>query len=79
MIKAHREAEHNRTQFQIDRIAFFSDAVIAIALTLMILEIKIPEMDRDMTIRMILNKYGWISPGMQWLCWSRFLPLEIYG
>jgi len=58
-MKAHREAEHNRTQFQIDRIAFFSDAVIAIALTLMILEIKIPDLDRDMTIRIILNKYGW--------------------
>ena len=24
-MKAHREVEHNRTQFQIDRIAFFSD------------------------------------------------------
>jgi uncharacterized membrane protein len=58
-MKAHREAENNRTQFQIDRIAFFSDAVIAIALTLMILEIKIPEMDKDMTIRIILHKYGW--------------------
>ncbi len=58
-MKTHREAEHNRTQFQIDRIAFFSDAVIAIALTLMILEIKIPALDRDMTIRIILNRYGW--------------------
>ena len=30
-MKAHRKAEQNRTQFQIDRIAFFSDVVIAIA------------------------------------------------
>jgi len=58
-MKAHREAEHNRTQFQIDRIAFFSDAVIAIALTLMILEIKIPELGKDITLQLILNKYGW--------------------
>ena len=58
-MKAHRDAEHNRTQFQIDRIAFFSDAVIAIALTLMILEIKIPEMGKDITLLGILHKYGW--------------------
>jgi uncharacterized membrane protein len=59
LMQAHREAEHNRTQFQIDRIAFFSDAVIAIALTLMILEIKIPEMGKEITIQVILNRYGW--------------------
>jgi uncharacterized membrane protein len=59
MMKAHREAEHNRTQFQIDRIAFFSDAVIAIALTLMILEIKIPELGKDITLVMIMKTYGW--------------------
>ena len=58
-MKAHREAEHNRTQFQIDRIAFFSDAVIAIALTLMILEIKIPEMGKDITLSVIFKTYGW--------------------
>jgi uncharacterized membrane protein len=38
-----------RTQFQVDRIAFFSDAVIAIAITLMILEIKIPPLGRNTT------------------------------
>ena len=58
-MKAHREAEHNRTQFQIDRVAFFSDAVIVIALTLMILEIKIPEMGKDISLQMILKTYGW--------------------
>lgn len=57
-IKAHRATEHNRTQFQIDRIAFFSDAVIAIALTLMVLEIKMPEMGKDITLQQILDRYG---------------------
>jgi uncharacterized membrane protein len=58
-IKAHRETEHNRTQFQIDRIAFFSDAVIAIALTLMVLEIKMPELGKDITLQQILDRFGW--------------------
>jgi uncharacterized membrane protein len=54
----HSQIPHSRTQFQIDRIAFFSDAVIAIALTLMILEIKIPELGKDITIREINSRYG---------------------
>jgi uncharacterized membrane protein len=50
--------EHRRTQFQIDRIAFFSDAVIAIAITLMILEIKIPAFGKDASLEQVLSKYG---------------------
>jgi uncharacterized membrane protein len=50
--------ENRRTQFQIDRIAFFSDAVIAIAITLMILEIKIPAFGRDSSFQQVLAKYG---------------------
>ena len=51
------ESTHSRTQFQIDRIAFFSDAVIAIAMTLMILEMKIPELGEHANIRQIIDKY----------------------
>jgi uncharacterized membrane protein len=54
----HPPATHSRTQFQIDRIAFFSDAVIAIALTLMLLEIKIPELGKQATLRDIFHIYG---------------------
>ncbi len=50
--------EHNRTQFQVDRVAFFSDAVIAIAITLTVLEIKIPEMGQNTSIKQIIAQYG---------------------
>jgi uncharacterized membrane protein len=52
------ERKHTRTQFQIDRIAFFSDAVIAIAITLMVLEIKIPEIGKSITFNQFLEKYS---------------------
>ena len=51
------EPTHSRSQFQIERIAFFSDAVIAIALTLMILEMKIPELGEHTSIKQIIDKY----------------------
>jgi uncharacterized membrane protein len=57
-MSSHTETEHSRLQFQIDRIAFFSDAVIAIALTLMILEIKIPEMGEKTTFQQVMSQYG---------------------
>jgi uncharacterized membrane protein len=45
--------------FQVERIAFFSDAVFAIAVTLMILEIKAPHFnanaDRNTIIKMLLE------------------------
>ena len=54
----HKETAHTRTQFQIDRIAFFSDAVIAIGLTLMVLEIKIPELGKTITFKEMIREYG---------------------
>jgi uncharacterized membrane protein len=48
----------NRTQFQIDRIAFFSDAVIAIAITLLTLEVKIPDFGINAGWHQIKVEYG---------------------
>src|SRR4051812_9529408 len=53
-----QEQKHTRTQFQIDRIAFFSDAIIAIAITLMVLEIKIPELGKSITFKQFLEQYS---------------------
>lgn len=55
--------KHPKQDFQVERLAFFSDAVVAIAITLLVLEIKVPHIAKDSTYEQVLAqladlKYG---------------------
>jgi len=56
------EAKHPKHDFLIERIAFFSDAVFAIAITLMIIEIHPPHVNRGDTETMVWDKFKELLP-----------------
>ncbi len=55
---------HNelKKEFQLERIILFSDAVFAIAITLLVIEIKIPEIHEDVTDKALLHSLGHLFP-----------------
>src|SRR6187401_3098236 len=58
--KLHNEL---RKEFQLERLILFSDAVFAIAITLLVIEIKIPEAhDKPVKDAVLLYKLGELIP-----------------
>ncbi|MGC4101155.1 TMEM175 family protein [Ferruginibacter sp.] len=51
---------HNelKKEFQIERMILFSDAIFAIAITLMVIEIKVPVIEQDVTDKALLKALG---------------------
>lgn len=63
--------KEERAQFQVDRIAFFSDAIIAIAITLEVLEVKIPPLGSGAHWKDIPERFTthtWMSLGGMLVC-----------
>ena len=79
--------KHTKTDFLVERICFFSDAVFAIAITLMILEIHPPVVDRSDTSAIVWQKLAkklpeflglFISFGLIGSAWMRHHQLFAY-
>lgn len=51
-----------KKEFQMERMILFSDAVFAIAITLLIIEIKIPEITHPVTEQKLLDALAFIVP-----------------
>jgi uncharacterized membrane protein len=55
---------HNelKKEFQLERMILFSDAVFAIAITLLVIEIKVPELHEEVTEKALLKEIGHLLP-----------------
>jgi uncharacterized membrane protein len=72
------EERHPKHDFLIERIAFFSDAVFAIAITLMAIEIHPPQVNRGDTDAVVWEKFKEILPQFLGLLVSFWLIASVW-
>ena len=70
---------HNelRKEFQLERLILFSDAVFAIAITLLVIEIKIPDLHGDVSDKLLLESLGHLVPKFLGFIFS-FMLIGLY-
>ncbi len=71
-------AKHPRHDFMIERIAFFSDAVFAIAITLLIIEIHPPKIARSDSDHIVWEKFSEKLPELLGLVVSFWLIASVW-
>jgi uncharacterized membrane protein len=67
------EQKHPKQDFQVERLAFFSDAVFAIAITLLVIDFKVPPLTMDSTYQSVWEQLTGYWPNFFGLLMSFFL------